>query len=231
MPPAPCNGAKVLIVVEDGRDPAHLSSLRDVLHRAEYATKCAVGVSQAQDRLESDPPDWMLLLHRLDVPSSMMELCHSARSSKAVPVVVGVPWPASVDGLLAFDGGASVQLSWGGPGIEVPGAEQRHAGPVSVDLLTRQATVHGAPVHLSRLEFDLLAYLLDPPDHVRRRDEIHDAVWGERPRPGSRSLDAHIRRLRLKLGDDSSRPRLVKTVHGLGFRFDSRGADGGAPAE
>ena len=78
------------------------------------------------------------------------------------------------------------------------------AGPVRVDFARRVVTTGGRPVHLSRREFDLLALLLSPPGQVRTRDELIDRLWSGRDLADTRTLDTHIRRLRVKL---ERRPR------------------------
>jgi two-component system, OmpR family, response regulator RegX3 len=93
------------------------------------------------------------------------------------------------------------------------------AGPVRVELSSRVVTRSGQRIHLSRREFDLLAFLMSPADYVRTRDELIDAVWSKRDLSDSRTLDTHVRRLRMKLEKDPGDPQLLVTVRGVGFRF------------
>lgn len=76
---------------------------------------------------------------------------------------------------------------------------------------------HGLPVALTRLEFDLLLYLVERPRRVLPRRTIMADVWAIDEPLNSRTVDVHIRRLRDKLGAD--RPRIT-TVRGVGYRFD-----------
>ena len=78
-------------------------------------------------------------------------------------------------------------------------------------------------MHLSRREFDLLALLLSPPGQVRTRDELIDRLWSGRDLADTRTLDTHVRRLRVKLERDPARPQYLVTVRGVGFRFDAEG--------
>jgi two-component system response regulator RegX3 len=112
------------------------------------------------------------------------------------------------------------------PGYGQPAAlrdmdEVVRAGPIVVDLGRREVAVDGRPVHLSRREFDLLACLLAPPGQVRSREELIDRLWAGRDLADSRTLDTHVRRLRMKLERDPSRPDHLRTVRGVGFRFDT----------
>jgi two-component system response regulator RegX3 len=97
------------------------------------------------------------------------------------------------------------------------------AGPVTVDLARREVTRSGRIVGLSRREFDLLALLLSPPGQVRTRDELIDRLWAGLDLADTRTLDTHIRRLRVKLEQDPADPEYLVTVRGVGFRFDPEG--------
>ncbi|MFC7530734.1 winged helix-turn-helix domain-containing protein [Actinoplanes sp. GCM10030250] len=95
-------------------------------------------------------------------------------------------------------------------------AEPLADGP-EVRLLTgsRQALLEEAALPLTRLEFDLLLYLAERPRRVFTRAQLLAAVWGYE-RAGERTVDVHVRRLRLKLG--GSLP-LITTVYGVGYRL------------
>ncbi|GAA4586725.1 DNA-binding response OmpR family regulator [Actinoplanes octamycinicus] len=97
-----------------------------------------------------------------------------------------------------------------------PDPEPIPSGP-EVRLLTgsRQVLLDGEPVPLTRLEFDLLLYLAERPRRVFSRAQLLAGVWGYE-RAGERTVDVHVRRLRLKLG--ASVPA-VTTVYGVGYRL------------
>jgi two-component system OmpR family response regulator len=95
-------------------------------------------------------------------------------------------------------------------------AETALDGP-EVRLLTssRQALLEGETLPLTRLEFDLLQYLAERPRRVFTRAQLLAAVWGYE-RAGERTVDVHVRRLRLKLGGHLP---LITTVYGVGYRL------------
>jgi DNA-binding response OmpR family regulator len=72
---------------------------------------------------------------------------------------------------------------------------------------------------LTRAEYNLLTYFLHNPDRVLSRDMILNSVWGYESFPNTRTVDAHVVRLRQKLEVDSTMPRHFVTVHGVGYRF------------
>jgi DNA-binding winged helix-turn-helix (wHTH) protein len=90
--------------------------------------------------------------------------------------------------------------------------------PVRIDTVARLAWQDGQSLHLTPLEFDLLAYLAARPGAAIRRGEIMREVWQIDFVTSTKTLDAHVASLRLKLGDDSS--RYIITVRGVGFRLE-----------
>lgn len=90
-------------------------------------------------------------------------------------------------------------------------------GTVEVRLLTasRQVVVDGEALPLTRLEFDLLLFLADHPRRVFSRTQLLTAVWGYE-HTGERTVDVHVRRLRVKMG---SQLPLITTVYGVGYRL------------
>jgi DNA-binding response OmpR family regulator len=90
---------------------------------------------------------------------------------------------------------------------------------VEVDLTRRTVAKHGQELKLTRAEYNLLTYFLQNPDRALTRDMILNSVWGYDWFPHTRTVDAHVVRLRQKLEPDSGRPRHFLTVHGVGYRF------------
>jgi two-component system response regulator RegX3 len=109
-------------------------------------------------------------------------------------------------------------------------ARAMSVGPLRIDFARREVSARGATIHLSRREFDLLALLLSPPGRVRTRDELIDKLWSGRDLADTRTLDTHIRRLRVKLEVDPTSPKHLLTVRGVGFRFDPETYDTTPPS-
>lgn len=91
-------------------------------------------------------------------------------------------------------------------------------GPISVDLDMHIARVEGEAMDLTRREFELLAYFLQNPRRVLSREKILQQVWGLEYLGESRTIDAHVRRVRAKLGEAAG---LIETVVGVGYRMGS----------
>src|SRR5579872_818206 len=90
---------------------------------------------------------------------------------------------------------------------------------VEVDLTRRVVTKSGAELKFTRAEYNLLTYFLQNPDRALTRDMILNSVWGYESFPNTRTVDAHVVRLRQKLESDAGCPRHFLTVHGIGYRF------------
>lgn len=92
-------------------------------------------------------------------------------------------------------------------------------GGLAIDPARRRATVDGADVQLTPLEFEILLTLAREPGVVFTREQLMDRVWGYRDYAGGRVVDSHVARIRRKLGEDGNDPRFVRTVHGVGYAF------------
>ena len=87
---------------------------------------------------------------------------------------------------------------------------------LEVRLVSRRVLSGGAQVALTRLEFELLAFLMKDPERAFKRHEILEAIWSYPEDVQTRTLDKHVETLRRKLGRAGG---AVQTVHGVGYRF------------
>lgn len=105
-----------------------------------------------------------------------------------------------------------------------PTASRSSFGPLEIDAASREVTVRGRPVALTRREFDLLATLASEPRRVFSRAELLERVWGSRPEYQQAStVTEHVRRVRRKLGGDGPDPGWIRAVRGIGYRFEPPG--------
>jgi DNA-binding response OmpR family regulator len=93
------------------------------------------------------------------------------------------------------------------------------AADILVDRVGRAVQVGGKPVDLTPSEFDLLAVLMSTPGRVFSRLELLDRLQGTAYEGYERTIDVHVRNLRLKIEPDASTPRYIETVYGAGYRF------------
>jgi two-component system phosphate regulon response regulator PhoB len=104
-----------------------------------------------------------------------------------------------------------------------PRAQPNHSEStdILIDRGAMKLCVRGTEVTTTSLEFRLVDYLALHPGRVFTRDVLLDAVWGEMQFVTPRSVDACIRRVRRKIEPDKTRPTFLKTVRGVGYRFDA----------
>jgi DNA-binding response OmpR family regulator len=104
---------------------------------------------------------------------------------------------------------------------QVPAAgEVLRLGELEIDVSSMTVQVQGRNVLTTVREFRLLEYLATHRGRVLTRDQLLDAVWKETPFVTPRSIDVYIRRLREKIELDPRHPQYLKTLRGIGYRFE-----------
>jgi DNA-binding response OmpR family regulator len=98
-------------------------------------------------------------------------------------------------------------------------------GPLRVSLEMRSAELTGAELDLTPKEFDLLALFMQNPGRAFSRDYLLQRIWGDDVYVTDRTVDTHVQRLRKKLGDEAD---LIRTVWGIGYRFQQTSSAGGS---
>ncbi|MDX2818628.1 response regulator transcription factor [Streptomyces sp. NPDC001902] len=92
-------------------------------------------------------------------------------------------------------------------------------GGLQIDVLRRQAVLDGAPLDLTRREFDLLSFLAARPGVVVARRELLSEVW-QQSYGDDQTIDVHLSWLRRKLGETAARPRYLHTLRGVGVKLE-----------
>jgi DNA-binding response OmpR family regulator len=116
--------------------------------------------------------------------------------------------------------------------VNKPGGDAQvlRAADIELDRAAFEVRVGGAPIELTRSEFNLLAALMGAPGRVFSRLDLLDAMSGDAFEGYERTIDVHIKNLRNKIEDDSKHPRYIETVYGVGYRFVKSQINGGDPA-
>ncbi|MBF6614011.1 MAG: response regulator transcription factor [Chloroflexi bacterium] len=102
--------------------------------------------------------------------------------------------------------------------------EQQEPGPLvigglSIDPARRAVTVSSQTIELKPKEFDLLTFMAQHPGHVFSRETLLERVWGYDFAGSTRTVDVHVRWLRLKLEQDPANPVIIQTVHSIGYKL------------
>ena len=230
---APPVAARVLIIEDD---PNVAEVVGRYLSREGYDVEIAGDGATGLDRALSDPPDLVVL--DLMLPSlGGLEVCRRIRAAAPVPVIILTALGEETDRIVGLELGAddyvakpfspreltarvkAVLRRASGPLAAAPTPAVLRAGDLEVDVTAHEARLGGELVALTAKEFDLLAHLMNHPRRAFRREELLDQVWGFSYGDTS-TVTVHIRRLREKIEADPSEPRYVRTVWGLGYRFE-----------
>ncbi|MFM8546646.1 MAG: phosphate regulon transcriptional regulator PhoB [Betaproteobacteria bacterium] len=221
-----------ILVVED--EPAIRELLRVNLQHAGFAVTVCESAESAAAALGLDLPDLIVLDWMLPGQSGL-EFARSLRRHarhRDIPVILLTARAQEGDKLQAFDIGADDYVTKPFSPRELVArvrALLRRAAPEAVEsplefagLRLEPETLRvfsaDAPVDLSPTEFRLLHFLMRHPDRVLSRATLLDKVWGNNVYIEERTVDVHIRRLRLALAP-GGHDRLVETVRGGGYRF------------
>lgn len=226
-----------VLVVDD--DPTVAEVVVGYLHRAGYAVERAEDGPAALERFAAARPDLVVLDLMLPAMDGF-EVCRRMRAHGPVPVIMLTARGDEEDRILGLETGADdyvtkpfsprelvlrVESVLRRAGAGSPAAEE--ARPLSgaglrLDPVARSASRDGAGLALTLREFDLLAFLLRHPGRAFGREELMREVWGWDFGDLS-TVTVHIRRLRGKVEQDPARPRLIRTVWGVGYRLDLPG--------
>jgi len=222
-----------VLIVEDEQDIAGL--IKHTLERSGDAEAQIVASGDAAlSAVTARPPDLIILDLNLPVLSGL-EVCRILRARADVPHIPIIMLTARTtedDRVLGLDNGADDyvtkpfslrELSARVRAVLRRGANagDRRQGSYSGDRLMADfeavaIAVDGAPVRLTRREFELLRYLVQNKNRVVSRDRLLERVWGYERLVETRSVDVHVGRLRTKL---RTAARQIETVVGLGYRF------------
>jgi len=184
------------------------------------------------DKALTAKPDLILVDLRLPVMSGA-EICKQLRAAHvSTPIIVLSAVGDEVDKVLLLEIGADDYM------VKPFGAREllariravlRRAAPdarkvarfsdTEIDFERRLVTRKGEELKFTPAEYNLLCYFLHNPDRPLTRDMILNSVWGYEFFPNTRTVDAHVVKLRQKLEPDPNVPRHFLTVHGVGYRF------------
>ncbi|MFG2613664.1 response regulator transcription factor [Streptomyces anulatus] len=244
--PAPTpQGARGRVLVVDD-DPTVAEVVVGYLHRAGYAVEQAGDGPAALTRFAAHRPDLVVLDLMLPAMDGF-EVCRRMREHGPVPVIMLTARGDEEDRILGLETGADDYvtkpfsprelvlrvdsvLRRARAALPADGAGPLSGGGLSLDPTARQACRDGRGLALTLREFDLLAFLLRHPGKAFGREELMREVWGWDFGDLS-TVTVHIRRLRGKVETDPARPRLIRTVWGVGYRLDLEGEGPGTPAD
>lgn len=225
----------VIFVVEDEEDIARLISHN--LQGAGFEVQSFVnGVSVLAEAVRELPALFLLDVMLPGVDG--FELCRQIRQTPAlssIPIIFLTAKTSEGDRVKGLELGgddyitkpfsprelvARIRTVLRGLGHSSSGTEVLRFGDLEIDVSSMTVQVAGQGVLTTVREFRLLEYLATHRGRVLTRDQLLDAVWKETPFVTPRSIDVYIRRLREKIERDPRHPQYLKTLRGIGYRFE-----------
>jgi len=223
------DGPRVLVVDDE---PQILRGLRVVLRNAGYEVDVAATKAEALDALAARPPDAMVL--DLVLPDGTgIEVARDLRRWSQLPVIVLSAVGDEREKVKALDAGADDYVTKPFNSEELTArlrAVLRRAadaeteatitlGDLTIDLAVRRVLVRGEEVHLTPIEFDLLRVLAAHRGKLVTHRQLLREVWGPQYTDETHYLRVHIAHIRAKIEADPSRPKLLVTDPGVGYRL------------
>lgn len=229
------SGVHSLLFIED--DDQIRLALRLVLEDEGYEVREAADGRTGLAAFHAKEPDLVLLDLRLPDLSGF-EVCRALRAMSIVPIVMVTAQTDTNDMVAGLEAGADDYVTKPVVPKELAARIRAHLRRVQlqvepslptsesfgdVELRRDQGIVlkAGREISLTKTEFNLLCEFADHPNMVLSRDQLLERVWGYEYLGDSRLVDAHVRRLRVKIEDQADEPRLVVTVRGIGYRLVS----------
>ena len=221
-----------ILIIED--EPDIRKTLEYNISREGYHVVSASSLLEAKSQIESD--SFSLILLDLMLPDgSGLDLCREIKSDKeksSIPIIILTAKDDEVDKVVGFELGAddyvtkpfSVrELILRAKAVLKRGEKEsdnveikRQFGQLSIDIESHEVFVDNVEIILTAIEFKLLCQLIDRRGRVQSRDQLLSDVWGYTAEVTTRTVDTHIKRLRLKLG---SMGKYVQTIRGIGYKF------------
>lgn len=222
-----------ILIVDD--EPGIVRLISMYLEREGFHTSSARTGADALVQIRRSPPNLVVLDIMLpDIDG--WEVCREVRSISDVPIVMLTARESDEDKIVGLELGAddyvtkpfkprelvarvkavlrrtrSVPIEFDGRTLDF--------GELTINLDKREVRLNSEVVPLRVKEYDLLVELASKPGFVFKREQLLQDVWGYDFFGDSGTIDVHVRRLRAKLNDDSSNPRFIETVWGVGYRL------------
>jgi two-component system response regulator ResD len=223
-----------VLVVDDERVVTEV--VERYLQREGYEVSLASDGADALRVAREWAPDLVVLDLMLPTVDGL-EVCRQLRQDSSTPIIMLTARGEETDRVVGLELGADdyivkpfsprelvarvktvLRRTAAGP-AQPPGGTRRF-GTLTVNPQTRAVTLRGDQVRLTAKEFDLLWFLVSHPGQVFTREQLMDQVWDYTYAGDYSTVTVHIRRLREKVEAEPMKPRYIKTVWGVGYKFE-----------
>jgi len=220
----------ILIAVDE---PSLTAAAVDQLEGVGFSTRTVTDGPEAV-RLLAETSPCLVVLGASTPPNGGVDLMRRLHASRRIPVILVATEAGTADRIVGLRLGADDYLVEPFAPAELvarveavlrrgAGRGRRSAavaiGRVKIDPARKRVTLDSTEVRLTAREYELLWFMAQHPGRTFSRMEILDAVWGGASYRSEITVTVHVRRLRIKVEEDPSAPRLLETVRGFGYRL------------
>jgi len=224
---------KKILVVDD--EPQIVKVVKAYLEKAGFAVVSAADGSAALAVFQHEKPDLVIL--DLNLPGmDGLDVCRAIRRASDVPVMMLTARVEETDKLIGLELGADdyvikpfsprevvarVRSILRRAGASPAHGETIHVGDLLIDLDLHTITLGERAIELTPTEFEILVVLARQPRRVFSRVQIMEQAQGDSFEGYERTIDAHIKNIRLKLETNPRKPTYIQTVFGLGYKLET----------
>lgn len=223
-----------ILIVED--EPAMRMGLKDNFEFESYEVEMAIDGAEGLEKIKNGTFD-LIILDVMMPKMSGFDVCKAVRKLGVLtPIIFLTAKSEEIDKVLGLELGADdyltkpfslreliarVKAILRRSGNAAPNAAKGaiQLGRLSVDLEQYTASVAGEPVRMSHKEYEILQFLIEKKNEVVSRYDLLNKVWGYESQPTTRTVDNFILRLRQRIEENPNNPKVILTVHGVGYKM------------
>ncbi len=225
--------SKKILVIDD--EPQIVKVLRAYLEKAGFQVATAQDGKEALTTFQREKPDFLIL--DLNLPGmDGLDICRSVRRSSNVPILMLTARVEEADRLIGLELGADdyvikpfsprevvarVRTIFRRTAVEPQTREAIQVGDLAIDVEEHTVSLAGRVIELTPTEFDILLTLARQPKRVFSRLQIMEQAQGDAFEGYERTIDAHIKNIRLKLEPNPKKPVYIHTVFGVGYKLEA----------
>ena len=224
-----------ILITEDEEAIADLE--KDYLELSGFEVEIAPDGETGLQRALNE--DFQLVILDLMLPGvDGFEICRQLREQKNIPIIMVSAKKDDIDKIRGLGLGADDYMTKPFSPSELVARVKAHLNRyerllssnskentilevrgIKIDKTARRVWVNGEEKNFTSKEFDLLSFLVENPNHVFTKDELFQKIWGMESVGDIATVTVHIKKIREKIEQNSSKPQYIETIWGVGYRF------------
>lgn len=223
-----------ILIVED--EPAMRMGLKDNFEFESYEVELAIDGAEGLEKIKNGTFD-LIILDVMMPKMSGFDVCKAVRKVGVLtPIIFLTAKSEEIDKVLGLELGADDYLTKPfslreliarvkailrrtGAASNTSSTGTQQLGRLTVDLEQYTASLEGESVRMSHKEYEILQFLIEKKNEVVSRYDLLNKVWGYESQPTTRTVDNFILRLRQRIEENPNDPKVILTVHGVGYKL------------